>query len=114
MGEIDDAEAPSGTLTTHRSPTMSKRARIDGADSGVEAEDPKVSESAQEKLASVMVNQLRLFGTQLSQHVVTMREQDHASRELPRRQTQEQMCQLEAAQMRQAQTLSAAAERVGA
>ena len=114
MEEIEDDARPRSTTKIRLSPTASKRSREDHDDSGLDDTDPPVSDRTQEKLAHVMMEQLKMFEGQLSNHVMNLREQDHASREQIWQQTQQQMSRLEAVQLHQSNTLSLVAERLEA
>ena len=114
MEELDDDDDQMrGKTWSRSSPEATKRVRSDGEDSGVDADDRNAPDALQGELATVMMNQLRLFENKLSRRAISMREQDQSSRELDKRQTQDQMGKLDVVKMRQAQTLSAAAERMG-
>lgn len=112
MGELEDDITLPGRSAWRMSPTLPKRARIDGEDSGVEAEDPHAPDEMQEKLSTVMMSQLGRFEAQLSHRVVTMRERYFSPREQAWLITQQQTNQPEAVQVSQAQTLSMVAERM--
>ena len=105
---------PRPNTETRLTPTSSKRSRADPEDSGLGDDEPPISDRVQEKLASIMANQLKLFEGQLSNHVITMREQDHAAREQSRQITQSQLSSLEEAQLNQSNALSLVAERLEA
>ena len=113
MGELEDSSGRKiCDASRPTSPAVSKLARSDGDDSGVEDEDHNAPNVLQEKLAAVLMTQLQRFEQQMSHHVVAMREQDQLARQHDRQQNQEQIHQLEAVQLRQSQTLSLVAERV--